>query len=570
MKTQFAINVTKAGKGTRMSANDTQNNNNYLDMANVRLFTLATTPAASQNVTADIKLAKPSDVGLSQSSHIYSDVLIPVNTTNFLFYSTRDNLANNATTGAINGSLFGTGSISGTDDINFTGVMIKTAKAAEITAVQDEFANYLNGIMDAFVGATDANLTNAKTKFTSNFTNEQRAGSAFAVLRQVEQLYRIADGSSDAKAENIKAAIINASGTIKTTPTTADGVTTLAYDGIDVKYSNFPEAQDLPEGAMLLTYNTSGKFVYTQDNPDFGIGAGVGPKVNMNKIMYPLPIVYFDNTPVQAKDESLLKNQWPTNTTNWDNFFDASWGNTVLASTHSIALQNNINYGVAGLKTTVQCGSNQLKDNAQAYPDGGSTQNIDVPAEGFPVTGVLVGGQPFQVGWEMIDATTSDPNRDYVIYDNKTNSAVAKNGTFSDPIYTLVFDNWHGVNQEGVNIAIELENNSGKAFYGQDGMIEKGQKFYMIGQLILDDTKKESLTWPTGLKPSYNGRYPVKANDAGKRIFIQDYTTEAKFTINSLVKSYVTIPDLRATKLQLGLSVDLEWKAGMTFDVSID
>ena len=233
-------------------------------------------------------------------------------------------------------------------------------------------------------------------------------------------------------------------------------------------------------------------------------------------------------------------------------------------------MQNNINYGVAGLKTTVQCGSNQLKDNAQAYPDGGSTQNIDVPAEGFPVTGVLVGGQPFQVGWEMIDATTSDPNRDYVIYDNKTNSAVAKNGTFSDPIYTLVFDNWHGVNQEGVNIAIELENNSGKAFYGQDGMIEKGQKFYMIGQLILDDTKKESLTWPTGLKPSYNGRYPVKANDAGKRIFIQDYTTEAKFTINSLVKSYVTIPDLRATKLQLGLSVDLEWKAGMTFDVSID
>lgn len=44
VKTQFAINVTKAGKGTRMSANDTQNNNNYLDMANVRLFTLATTP----------------------------------------------------------------------------------------------------------------------------------------------------------------------------------------------------------------------------------------------------------------------------------------------------------------------------------------------------------------------------------------------------------------------------------------------------------------------------------------------------------------------------------------------
>ena len=54
------------------------------------------------------------------------------------------------------------------------------------------------------------------------------------------------------------------------------------------------------------------------------------------------------------------------------------------------------------------------------------------------------------------------------------------------------------------------------------------------------------------------------------RVFIQDYTTTADFTINSLKNAYVTIPDLRATKLQLGLSVDLKWQSGLTFDVPIE
>lgn len=578
VKTQFAINVAKAN-GTRMSADDTQNNSNYLGMENVRLFTLATAPAASQNVTSDIKLTEPTSVtltGTARSSHIYSDVNIPVGTNNFLFYSTRKSIANNGTTGAIGGSLLGTGSatIANTDEINFTGVMIKTAKTTEISEVRTAFAAYLNSIITAFGETpTDPNLTTAKTNFTANFTNAQRAGSAFAILKQVEQIYRIADASTDTGTGNaIKTAITNGE-TIKTTATTTDGVTTLAYN-IDDKYANFPNEQGLPEGAMLLTYE-SGQFKYTEGNPNYGIGGD--KKVNMNNIMYPLPIVYFDNTPAKAKDESLLVNQWPTTTTDWDASIISTngWGNQVLASTHSIALENNINYGVAGLKTTILCTKTQLEDNAVAYNGNSSVQNIDVPASGFPVTGLLIGGQPSQVGWQMIDETATNPNRDYVIYDDVTNGAVAKHDEKSTNIYTLVFDNWQSGNQDGVNIAIELENNSGKAFYGQDGMIEKGQKFYLIGQLVLDDAKKTSFSWPTygtgstDLKDSYQGRYPVKADDSGKRIFIQDYTTEANFKITSLKNAYVTIPDLRATKLQLGLSVDLEWKAGMKFDVEL-
>ena len=67
---------------------------------------------------------------------------------------------------------------------------------------------------------------------------------------------------------------------------------------------------------------------------------------------------------------------------------------------------------------------------------------------------------------------------------------------------------------------------------------------------------------------SYQDRYPVQVNT--KRVFVQDFTTTANFTINSLKNAYVTIPDLRASKLQLGLSVDLTWQSGLTYNVTIE
>ena len=44
----------------------------------------------------------------------------------------------------------------------------------------------------------------------------------------------------------------------------------------------------------------------------------------------------------------------------------------------------------------------------------------------------------------------------------------------------------------------------------------------------------------------------------------------AKFTINSLKSATITIPDLRNPAVELGLSVDLEWKKGIDFDIVIE
>ena len=126
--------------------------------------------------------------------------------------------------------------------------------------------------------------------------------------------------------------------------------------------------------------------------------------------------------------------------------------------------------------------------------------------------------------------------------------------------------------QSKVNVAVELVNTA-EDFYGKDGLIAKGQKFYLIA--TLDPSQGTPVQWPSydgsnttfDLKDSYKDRYPVE--NGKDRVFVQDFTTKADFTINTLKNAYVTLPDLRASLLQLGLSVDLKWQTGLTFDVPL-
>ena len=128
--------------------------------------------------------------------------------------------------------------------------------------------------------------------------------------------------------------------------------------------------------------------------------------------------------------------------------------------------------------------------------------------------------------------------------------------------------------QEDVTVAIELTNNTGQSFEGVDGIVEEGATFYLIGKLELAKSGSE-IKWPeygsgTGsfvIPTSYENRYPAK--EGTDRVFVQDYTSKADFKISSLENAYVTIPDLRASKLELGLSVDLTWQSGLTFDVEL-
>ena len=586
VKTQFAINIATPSNGnTRMSAANTQNDGKYLGMANVRLLTLAATPGDNQALLSALALGEPTDVTISNSSHIYKDVNIPLTTSNFLFYSTRKGLGETITekaqTGAIKSDLFDNTNlkVANTDEISFKSELILSSPNS-ITAEQNAFATYLNKVVGTQVNDNNkwsdalenSTLGQAYNKFIKNYTNAQRAGSAEAVRLQMQALYNIAqpisnnpDASDKALASKLCENILNhsATGDNSIEFTVANGKLNYA-NSVDKKISNFPCQQGLPEGAALLTWNGT-SFSYDQ-TPEIG----QNNKINMHDITYPLPIVYFDNTPAKANNAEI--SDWKKSTSDWDAYdWTTGWTNEVSATTRSIALKNNINYGVAGLKTVVKCNAAALEDNRNANIPNSGNQSINVPEGGFKVTGILIGGQPNTVNWQFIN--TSTDSRKYVVYDNQTNGVKANAGSYSSEIYTLVFDNWKNSAQEKVTFALELENGNVE-FYGQEGVIAAGQKFYLIGQL---DPSTGNINWPTypeassttsTLPESYRNRYPVKAKN--DRVFVQDFTTTAQVNIKSLKNAYVTIPDLRATQLQLGLSVDLSWRAGLTYDVNIE
>ena len=588
VKTQFAINVATPSNGkTRMSDVNTQNNGNYLGMTNVRLLTLADSPADNIELTSVIPLADPNTDITTRSSHIYSDVNIPVGTSDFLFYSTRSILGtdmdNKFKTGAIVSDMFTKNSPSylSTNEIKFASEKILSASNT-VDTYKAAFENFLNSVIAVSGWSTTNNntLKSAYNNIISSYSNGQYAGSANEIKKLMTDLYNAVNpisSSSTASDEDknlasaIMAAINNSSNEVYFVEDDANPGTLKYGSTVAQFYYDFPCYNGLPEGSALLTFdNSSNKFIYDA-TPQIG---GTN-KVNSYKLTYPLPIVYFDNTPAKCIDKELETSEWKTTTSDWDysTNWTTGWYNSVKATSRSIALQNNINYGVACLETKFSCEGTTLEDNRKNVVTGSQNQTITIPSEGFQVTGILIGGQPENVNWQFINAGT---NRDYVVYDKELSDIKAgRNGASSAANYTLVFDNWTSAStQEPVNVAIELVNTAAD-FYGVDGIVAKGQKFYLIGRL--DPTSAATdIKWPTyndtqgenTLPTSYQGRYPVKFNT--KRVFVQDYTTKANFTINSLKNAYVTIPDLRATKLQLGLSVDLKWQSGLTFDVPIE
>lgn len=557
VKTQFALNIPRANGGTRMSGENTQANKNFLGMEDIRMYSFNAAPAAGSTSTATFTLAGiASGISESASSKIYSDVSVPVGTTHFLFYA-------HAPQGTTDTEKFAKGILTfaapETEKTATSGISAAlVAVKKEDTASPAALLNILNGVagVEGWATATDGTeLNKLYTKYTS-----AKAGSANSILLTLQSLYNNLGGivtGANADAQTVAKAIRAKIEESFNKATGTDGYVTLAYKATgDV--SKYPNNINLPDGAVQLTFGTDNKFSYDAKSNLTGI-----QQLDAAKICFPASIYYFQSSDLAATAMELDASKWPTSTTEWTTatapwLKDASnladgWTASVQPTTRSIAMRQNINYGVANLATTVKCGAASLADNTTLSVTDPSefAGTVAVPEAGFPVTGLLIGGQPTKVGFNF--QPTSDAEYVQTIYDNNLTDIVAKNGAASTANYTIVLPNDKGrtaTEQNTVNVAIELTNNSGVAFRGADGIIPAGGKFYLVGTLEPKDKTVEHVTNPA--------------------VFMSDYKTTMTLTINSLKNAYNTIPDLRSTKLQLGLSVDLDWQTGIQFDVNID
>ena len=225
----------------------------------------------------------------------------------------------------------------------------------------------------------------------------------------------------------------------------------------------------------------------------------------------------------------------------------------VSATPRPIAIVDQIQYGVARLDVNVAKLPNDLFDyDGKAVPHD----------NGYTLTAVIIGGQK-QVDWQFKPIDSAAP---FSIYDKSTVQSTITTSAASQTNYTLALENKAN---EPVYVALEFVNN-GDDFVGKSGqIIAKGSTFYLIGQL--DPTKTEQVTQPTGKTIS--------------NVFLQDYMTLANFSFQSgksesqlaenekngvgLGSATNTIPDLRTPTMELGLSVNLTWEQGLTFNVGL-
>ena len=576
VKTQFTISLPSnvARANTRQSAatvQDLQTIASFRGMDYIVLLPFAATGAVSTDPVLSTayklsdkisltKIIEPSSTDVNNSipaatlenvsnSVLYKDVTIPVGTGSFLFYG---KAIDSGTDNFVNGSL--TMTEGQPSDIKFD--LVQTNASSTVSEVGTAIATYLSNIAKATNWAGCADPTNSGQvwydaslgylylKFTS-----MKAGSSRTVQAAVQDLYTTIKDNTDDVSSDIKTAITNAT---YVSSVSGDGVLTFKAAIGNSEATYFPGDVNLPDGAALLSFDSSTKN-FTQVTTGNGNTGQVFAKYA--DYVYPASLYYYCNSGIKTSNSSQQSLYDGTNTWSQITGNSAFSGNSVETSTRSVAILDPIQYGVGRLDATVKLDAMTLYDkNGETYT---------VPAGGFTVTGILIGGQK-QVGYNF---KPTDDTSVFTIYDNITKSqsptTLSATNTASATNYTLALE----TGTDPVKVAVELLNN-GNAFEGADGIVPKGGKFYLIAELT----------------PSSGTNYD---SETMNQVFKQDYKTIVTFTIKTglsktdgsfnsttgntigLGAAHNLIPDFRTPQLELGLSVDMTWESGLQFNVDL-
>lgn len=504
VKTQFAISVP-AGKAGRLAQNIVQGQNPavFRGMNNINLISFNAAPAAGGTGTEVIKLGSILDNELqaNTSAKVYYEVPIEVGTTNFLFYGEAYSATPNAKTdGALNATI----------GESVDGIKFELQSIAPDAENNSEVAT-LKAALNQVAGATDG--TTAWKDATSDLKKyyealiSLKAGSATSVKLALADLKAGVEKATATGEEDLKGAI-----------TTAIGA---AVESI--KSCTYPRNINLPDGAAQVKW-TGAAFDYINYS-----NVGSLAYTSMANFVYPASLYYMANTDIKTADTRLSDRY----STNWETCLGLYSGvGKVTATTQSVALVEQVKYAVGRFDVAAKFSASSINDNVG--------ESIAV-TDSITLDGILIGGQK-NADWQFAPLASSE---EYTIYDASVTSTKLGTADIASAIMaqSLALPTKAGDN---VNFALELTNNTGKAFTGIDGIVPAGAKFYLVGQLVPQEGK------------------------ADNKVFAQAYNTKANVTISSLAHAYNCIPDLKNPKLELGLSVNLEWREGLVQDITIN
>lgn len=296
--------------------------------------------------------------------------------------------------------------------------------------------------------------------------------------------------------------------------------------------------EDLPDGALALQWNlTKSRFEAKT------VTSLTAPINTISRFAYPPELYYRVNSLIRTSNSEVDKEVAYKDKTDWNTILTGYYndGTVVSGNTKSVAITAPLQYAVAHLSATVQATST-LED--------ADHRTITVGNKTFPVTGIIVCGQR-TVDFEFKPKTTEGEER--FVYDSQLGTSVYMTANSpSATFHTLLLqsrDKTAGSDVGDVTIALELENKSNQNFHGEDGIIYKGTRFYLMGKITPDDGSTSGMT----------GATEAEMTDVRKRVFTQDHTTVLNMKVNTLAHAYNVLPNVLAGQLAIGVDMDFRW-----------
>lgn len=322
---------------------------------------------------------------------VYANQFVPTLTTNFLFYGKAiDNTAETDITTMADKFKYGVIKATGLKDeefanpnsISFGLEQINTSTEQQqsntvgrsIVKFMTDLAN-ITATAEAPENAWSSSLDARLKPLYENFIRSTVSSSAnlAAILSLLyDGVARVLVAQpTNALAKAISDKITSAS---KTAPAIGSPIT------LKDDYAGYPANVGLPDGAARVSWDkTSKKFV------DISASYGGGLKVGITDYVYPAALWYFVSTPLKASDAVQSGNYDAKNS--WDKVISEVYSgaaNTVGGNTLSVALVNPVQYAVGRLETKLEMGTGTFYD--------GAGQEV-VVGEGYTLKGLLLGGQ---------------------------------------------------------------------------------------------------------------------------------------------------------------------------------
>lgn len=461
-----------------------------------------------------------------KNTALYNKMYVPSGTRRLLFYGV-------ATSNAIsNGNAYlhevgclresGFASFDGLDKVEFSLQSIYTDDTGQPHVKGKALAGLLTDVVNTTV------TINADVVAWKNYTQVSEiqelwtqitkniAGSSNSVRALLQDLY--VNLNTNFSGDEMAKAIMEK---IETYAEVKDGGQTLHLLS---DYQNYPDVIGLPDGVACMEWEDSsegsgsGEFVSYFDPKTDGTNFPYDIP-SLAAYAYPPSLYYFVNTDIKVSNEEMQT--YYTDDNSWDDILSRyDDGTSVTSSAKSLAMVQPVQYAVGRLDVGVKCNAAQLS----AY----DASLVDVPAAGFPLTGMFFSKQK-NLDWQFLPKNNAS---EYVVFDNQfTNISVT---TTAPAVYTHTLAVETDAGQE-VTVAIELENNTGRAFLGFNGqMVYAGSRFYLVGTL----------------QPG-----------TGEKVIEQDHLTKANLVITSLRNAYNVIPDLRAPHLEMGITQVSDWNS---------